>query len=142
MTVLRQSEWEDLDGFQIDWAQFCISYDLGCDIVDAFSRPLQEACEAEDRLTVVAIVWFMLLATGLPLPSRTFACRCDLLGVRSLIRSLSFEARCGEVDDLHEVLTETARAAGIYGPHAWWPTPRHREAATDRPAWAIGPSKN
>jgi len=64
MTIVRQSEVEDLDGFQIDWDQFCIPYDLGCDFVDAFVRPLQDACESEDRLTVAAIVWFMLLANA------------------------------------------------------------------------------
>ena len=50
MTVVRQSEWENLDGFQVDWRQFHTPYDLGCDIVDAFSYSLKAACEAEDRL--------------------------------------------------------------------------------------------
>ena len=133
MTVVRQSEWEDLDGFQVDWEQFCISYDLGCDIVDAFFLPLREACETEDRLTVVAIVWFMLLANGLPLPSRTFACRCEPLEVRSLVQSLNVEARCGEAESLREVLIQAARAAGIYGARnsLWATCPSHLDSLRD-----------
>lgn len=117
MTVVRQSEWEDLDGFQIDHRQFLVPYNLGCDFVDAFSLPLQEACEVEDRLSVVAIVWFMLLANGLPLPPKTFACRCRPREVKRLISNLGHEAQCGELEDLHEVLIQVARAAGIYGRH-------------------------
>jgi hypothetical protein len=114
MTVVRQSELEDLDGFQTDWDQFLVSYDLGCDIVEAFSYSLKDACEAGDRLAACAIVWFMLVANGLYVPPRVYACRCVPSEVEPLIRSLCFEARCGDLEELHRPLVEAAVAAGIY----------------------------
>ena len=139
MTVVRQSQWEDLDGFQIDWDQFLIPYDLRCDVVDAFSYGLEDACEAEDGLTVCAIVWFMLVANGLYVPPRTYACYCDPWEVGALVLSLRFEALHGEVQELEKLLIETARAAGIYGPHPW---DQYREAETVWLTGPIGPSKN
>ena len=121
MTVVRQSEWEDLDGFQIDWRQFHIPYDLGCDIVDAFSYSLRDACEVEDRLTVCAILWFMLVANGLYVPPRMYACYCDPWEVGALVASLRFEASHGEVEELEKLLLETALAAGIYGAGTYSP---------------------
>ena len=114
MTVVRQSEWEDLDGFQVDWRQFHTPYSLGCDIVDAFSYSLKAACEAEDRLTVCAIVWFMLIANGLYVPPRVYACRCDPWEVGSLVADLRSEACHGEIEELEKLLLEVALAAGIY----------------------------
>ena len=113
MTVVRQSEWEDLDGFQIDWRQFHTPYSLGCDIVDAFSYSLRDSCEAEDRLTACAIVWFMLVANGLSVPPMSNACRCDPWEVGSLVASLRFEACHGEIEELKKLLVEAALAAGI-----------------------------
>ena len=141
MTVIRQNQLENLDGFQVDWNQFLVPYNLGCDIVDSFSLPLQEACEADDRLTVVAIIWFMLLASELPLPERTFACRCDPLEVRPLVRSLGCEARCGAMGDLHEILIRVAQGSGIYGPHAWF-RQGFSEADVVWMCFGIWPSKN
>ena len=117
MTVVRQSEWEDLDGFQVDWRQFHTPYSLGCDIVDAFSYSLKAACEAEDRLTVCAIVWFMLVANGLYVPPRVYACYCDPWEVGAMVRCLQFEAVHGDKAELHRLLIEAALAAGIYGSH-------------------------
>ena len=114
MTVVRQSEWEDLGGFQVDWRQFHTPYSLGCDIVDAFSYSLRDACKAEDRLTVCAIVWFMLLANGLYVPPRTYACYCDPWEVGALVADLRFEALHGEIEELEKLLLRTALAAGIY----------------------------
>ena len=114
MTVVRQSQWEDLDGFQIDWRQFHIPYSLGCDIVDAFSYSLNDACDADDRLTVCAIVWFMLVANCLYVPPRVYACRCDPWEVDSLVASLRFEACHGEIEELEKLLLEAALAAGVY----------------------------
>jgi len=139
MTVVRQSEWEELDGFQVDYDQFLVPYSLGHDIVDVLSLHLLEAAREKDRLTVVAIIWFMLLATGLPLPVGTFSCRCDPLKVESLIRSLNFEARCGELEGLYTALTDTARAAGIYGPLE---DPHQAEDESACGGWNICPSKN
>jgi hypothetical protein len=115
MTVVRQSEWEDLDGFQIDWRQFHIPYDPGCFLVGDLSYGLKDACETEDRLTVCAILWFMLVANGLYVPPRSYACRCDPWEVGALVASLRFEASRGEIEDLEKLLLETALAAGIYG---------------------------
>jgi hypothetical protein len=115
MTVVRQSRWEDLDGFQVDWRQFHIPYDPGCFVVDDLSYALQDASEAEDRLTVCAIIWFMLVANGLYVPPRSYACRCDPREVGSLVASLRFEACHGEVEELEKLLLEAALAAGIYG---------------------------
>ena len=134
MSVVRQADWEDLDGFQVDHQQFLISCDLGRDFVEAFLLPLQEACDTEDRLTVVAIVWFMLLANGLPLPSTTLTRRCDPREVRVLVGNLGYEARHGYLQDLHTVLIEAACAAGIYGPH--------EDEIPFRERWSIRPSKN
>ncbi|MHC4406226.1 MAG: hypothetical protein ACYTG0_41865 [Planctomycetota bacterium] len=142
MTVVRQSQWEDLDGFQVDWRQFHIPYHLGSDIVEVFSYGLRDACEAEDRLAVCAIVWLMLVANGLSVPPRTYACRCDPREVGSLVTSLRFEALHGEQNGLRKLLIEAARAAGIYGPYPWVPIPRSDKAATVLSTWAIGPSKN
>ena len=114
MTIVSQNELESLDGFQVDQDQFWIDYNLGCDIADAFSDALKEACESDDRLLVCEIVWFMLLANELPLPSRTSTCRCDPNQVRPWIRSLSFEARRGDRQNLYMVLAYIARAAGSY----------------------------
>ena len=115
MTVVRQSQWEDLDGFQIDWRQFHIPYDPGCFLVDDLSYALKDACEDEDRLTVCAIVWFMLVANGLYVPPRIYTCRCDPWEVGSLVMSLRCEAGRGEIEELEKLLLETALAAGIYG---------------------------
>jgi hypothetical protein len=115
MTVVRQSEWEDLDGFQIDWRQFHIPYDPGCFVVDDLSYALKDACEVEDRLTVCAIVWFMLDANGLYVPPRSYACRCDPWEVGALVTSLRFEASHGKIEELEKLLLEAALAAGIYG---------------------------
>jgi len=133
MTVVRQSELENLDGFQVDYDQF-LPYSLGCDFVDAFLLPLRDACEAGDRLSICAIVWFMLLANEMPVPSRTNACQCKPGAVRRLISNRGFEARCGEAEDLHEVLIQVARAAGIYGRHFF-------RTKTARTARGIGPPK-
>ena len=103
MTVVRQSEWEDLDGFQIDWRQFHIPYDPGCFVVDDLSYALKDACEAEERLTVCAILWCMLMANGLYVPPRSYACRCDPWEVGSLVASLRFEACRGEIEELDYV---------------------------------------
>ena len=124
MTVVRQSQWDDLDGFQVDWDQFLIPYDLGSDIVDAFSYSLDEACEAEDRLTVCAIVRVMLMASGLYLPPMSYACYCDPCEVGCLVRCLRSEAIHGDKNELHELLIEAALAAGIYGSHG--PVPPRR----------------
>ena len=115
MTVVRQSEWEDLDGFQIDWRQFHIPYDPGCFVVDDLSYALKDACEVEDRLTVCAIVWSMLVANGLYVPPRVYACRCDSWEVGLLVLSLRREASRGEIENLEKLLLEAALAAGIYG---------------------------
>jgi hypothetical protein len=115
MTVVRQSEWEDLDGFQIDWRQFHISYEPGRFVVDDLSYGLTDACEAEDTLTVCAILWFMLVTNGLYVPPKIYACRCDPWEVSELVVSLRFEAIHGEIEELEQLLLETALAAGIYG---------------------------
>lgn len=120
MTVIYQNQLEDLDGFQVDWNQFLVPYNLGYDIVDSFSLPLKEASEADDRLTVVGIIWFMLLASELPVSERTFACRCDPLEVRPLVRNLSCGTRFGTAEDLHEILIQVVQESGVYGPHAWF----------------------
>jgi len=115
MTVVRQSQWEDLDGFQIDWRQFHIPYDPGRFVVDDLSYALRDACEAEDRLTVCAIVWSMLVANGLYVPPRIHACRCDSWEVSALVASLRGEACRGQIEELAKLLLEAALAAGIYG---------------------------
>ena len=124
MTVVRQSQWEDLDGFQVDWKQFSTPYDLGCDVVDAFCYSLDEACEVEDQLTVCAIVRVMLMASGLYLPPMSYACYCDPWEVGCLVKCLRFEAVHGDREELHKLLIEAALAAGIYGSHG--PVPPQR----------------
>ena len=115
MTVVRQCEWENLDGFQVDWRQFHIPYDPGCFLVDALSYSLRDACEDEDRLTVCAIVWFMLVANGLYVPPRIYACRCDPGEIGGLVANLRFEACRGEIEELEKLLLEAALVTGIYG---------------------------
>ena len=117
MTVVQQSEWEDLDGFQIDWRQFHIAFNPACFVVDDLSYALTDACEAEDKLTVCAILWCMLMANGLYVPPKIYACRCDPWEVGSLVASLRFEASHGEIEELEKFLLEAALAAGIYGRH-------------------------
>ena len=114
-TVILQCEWEDLNGFQVDWRQFHIPYNQGCFVVDDLSYALTDACEAEDRMTVCAILWFMLVANGLYVPPRIYACRCDPLEVGALVASLRFESSHGEIEELEKLLLEAALAAGIYG---------------------------
>ena len=110
MTVVRQNRWEDLDGFQVDWRQFHIPYDPGRFVVEDLSYGLKDACEAEDRLTVCAIVWFMLVANGLYVPARIYACHCDPWEVGALVASLRREAIHGEIEELEELLAEVAAA--------------------------------
>jgi hypothetical protein len=142
MTVVRQSKLEDLDGFQIDWDQFLVSYDLGCDIVEAFSYSLRDACKAGDRLTACAIIWFMLVANGLYVPPRVYACQCVPSEVEPLIRDLCFEARRGNGDELRGLLVEAARAAGIYGAPSLVMAADSPVDVTPWRRWGISPSKN
>ena len=73
-----------------------------------------DACEAEDRLTVCVIVWFMLVANGLCVPPRVYASTVDPWEVGALVASLRSEACHGEIEELQKLLVEAALSAGIY----------------------------
>ncbi|NQT16561.1 MAG: hypothetical protein HQ582_27625 [Planctomycetes bacterium] len=119
MTVVRQSEWENLDGFQIDFDQFLVPYRPGCFVVEELSYGLKDACQVEDKLMVCGIIWMMLVSNGLYVPPRTYACYCEPWKVEPLVSNLRFESRCGEEKEMQKLLIEAALRAGIYGSRAW-----------------------